>query len=446
LAALSSPEGGQAIAPLEVQSYQQEFGVSPREAEEHLATQERGANIVEELKDSQSSHYAGVWFDNESGEFVVPTVSAATRATAASALVADGLEGDFRTKAVQSSWAELQAAHQALDKALLPLFEEHLVQTFLDPRANAVVIRLSEAAGKAQREEVQSAIASEDVEVELRHANAARFKLGFMKCDEIEKACGRPLRGGVAIGEHTNGFGQLNPACTAGFKAIGNTSGNRFVLTAGHCGEDGGKWKAANGDTFEEKPEGIGFAEGINYPGGDWEAIKANGSYWDTSPWPSKVAVWGGELERSIESESSSYPGEWVCHSGLTTGTTCGYVQWLDLTAEVKQPGGSYQLEYHLTDFEGSEVCADHGDSGGPVFAGHTALGLLSAAEEGAPTCGTHAVVYVEITRATEALGVSVAPQVGAPPVAETYEATEFPPPNEATLDIACQRGVRVAA
>jgi len=426
VALLTSPPAAAEIHGLEVQGYKSDFGVSQQTAEKRLAVQQRGTGIVDRLEQTMGEHYAGVWFDNSTGEFVVPVVAGANLASVDSALGADNLTADSHTKPVQYSWEELEEAQHRLDKVLFPLVGANLMQTSLDPRTNAVVIRLSEDADKAKRAEIQSAIGDEDVKVEVRQTSPNRIKLGLTYCNTFGRVCGRPLRGGVGIAP--NGY---PPECSAGFKAIGNTYGNRFILTAGHCIKkyEVYKWRSEDAD-HEYKWEQIGLAEGVNFPGGDWAAIKANGSYWDTSPWPSEIAVWGkGEAEQHhpIEAESSSYMGEWVCHSGLTSGASCGNVTALNLTGEV----GSGEFEYNLTEF--GPVCVQPGDSGGPVFAGNTALGLLSGRVLPPPPCGEQFGLYVEITEATAALGVSVATQVGAPPVAQTYEVSEFPQPHQAT-------------
>jgi sugar lactone lactonase YvrE/putative hemolysin len=404
----------------EVQSYQKDFEVSVQAAEHNLAVQDRGASIVEQLEHSQGKRYAGVWFDNESGEFVVPTLTGHT--SVADALRGTDLGENFRTKAVLYSWEELEAAHERIDEALLPLFEESVVQTFLDPRTNAVVIAEAEGTSKAQGAKIQHAVKSENVLVEVRPRKVGRFDPEVTACNASSHACGTPLRGGVAIGRDEAGFQGI---CTAGFKAIGNVEGNRFMLTAGHCVKepDIPYWKAQ-----DENGGGhyMGFVQKASWPGGDYAAINSNGTYWDVS-WPSMVAFWGTDQTYSISAESSSYLGEWICHSGKTTNGSCGYVSALDKTVPyvIQESPLIVQTVYHLTEFNSG--CVSNGDSGGPVFTGggHTALGIMSGkGEDGSsyPNCEREDGYYVEITEVTDALAVTVAPRVGAPPVAHTSD------------------------
>jgi hypothetical protein len=214
--------------------------------------------------------------------------------------------------------------------------------------------------------------------------------------------------------------GEVYPgSCSVGFKAV-DSAGNRYALTAGHCATASPSWEAEDGSG---KFHVIGSVAQYNFPGGDWAKLNANGSYWDTNPWPSMVAHYWEDQERLINSESRSYLGEYVCHSGGSSGTSCGNVVALDITESI----GSGQYVYHAVEF--GEVCIISGDSGGPVFKGNTALGIFNA---GTITGGSQSnclnnsvgyAQYLEITEATDNLGVSVGPR-GEAPIASTSGAS----------------------
>jgi len=411
----------------EVQSYQHRFGVSPHVAERNLGRQARGAGIVEQLETTQGSSYAGVWFDNESGEFVVPTVSEAGRAKATALLNDSRLGSAYRTKPARFTWLELEAAQRQLTKTLLPLSREGLIETSLDPRTNAVVI--SEAQGASPHDEatIRRAAGSQGVNVEVRRKDVAHFRVAAMSCHiGATRYCSKPLRGGVDLGIYFKGGGWTNEVCTAGFKAVGNIYGNRFVLTAGHClaeENQGLEWgsEVPNG-TFPVK---IGPSGSYVFgPSGDWGVINANGSEWDTPSWPTEVAHYWENQEYAIEHEAGSYDGESVCFSGARSGTTCGIVGEMHVEGLVDEISG--------TTFPPEDraygICTQPGDSGGPVFSftSHTALGLLSASNGVTECSGNSIADYVEITAATENLGVTVAPRAGAVPGAETRGASNI--------------------
>jgi Repeat of unknown function (DUF346) len=410
LPAGTSPTGADA---LQVSSYQDDFEVSKQTAEESLQAQEDGAGIVEQLEDTQGKNYAGVWFDNESGEFVVPVLAGVDSTSVTNLLEGDGLESDFRIRHVQSSWGELEAAHERLDKALLPLIEESLVQTSIDPRVNAVVISEAEGTSAAERAQIQARAAAESVDVEVRQGGGETFDVSTAACRTVTpRSCGRPLRGGVAITPTCTNCSYAYGECTAGFKGIGDITGDRYILTAGHCAAKFSQWGSADASSIESMHP-IGSVQQYSFPGGDWAKIKATGSsYWDWNPWPSEVAHYWEDQERPITNEGSSYLGEYVCHSGNKTGTSCGNVSALDYTVTVDSTGA---VIYHETRF--GDVCSIGGDSGGPVFTGTIALGLYSASsgESSNGACDATSY-YVEITQATDAMGVHVAPRIPPPP------------------------------
>lgn len=417
-----APEEAVPLA-LQVDEYQEDFAVSEQEAEEALLTQQRGDGILHQLEDVEGSDFAGAWFDHEEGEFVVPVVPAAEPSEIGEELDSAYLDGDYRFQAVESTWADLEAAHEILDESLAPLFQDYLIQTYVDAQRNAVVIRVSEDASLGQLEAIEDSASEAPADVEQEMVAPSRLEPGLSGCHIASRICGAPLRGGVGIGRK-GPTGLVNLGCTAGFKAVGKTNGNRFVLTAGHCGKSGTQWWTEDPDSGFV-PRVVGTMDQNAFPGGDWAKISANGTYWDQNPWPSRIAVWGDDVNRAITGESSSYLGQYVCKAGLSTGTSCGYVMSQDVTIEVAafESEESGVLLRHMTEF--GPTCGTNGDSGAPVFTGQTALGIISSNVFGGSQCGTY-LFYSEITRITDDLGVSVAPRIGAPPVAETGDVTGY--------------------
>ncbi len=440
----ASPASAEEIPAPEVKEYQSDLGVSKQTAEENLTTQAEGIGIVEELQHTQGQNYAGVWFDNASGEFVVPRLTG--EASIESSL--DGVveEEDFRTKPVEYSWDELEAAQKRITLALKSLTEESLIQTALDPRTNAIVVLEAAGLNEVGSEKVERVVAAEDVNVEVRERSVASFAVEAKSCTTSPpRVCSKPLRGGVDIGIITplggGAFSYSSGVCSAGFKAIGKVSGDRYMLTAGHCALVGNRWGSEVLPSNEFQEIGTVQEHTIGL-GGDWAKIKASGSFWDTSPWPSEVTHYWANQTYPIEYESASYRGEYVCLSGSKTGTTCGHVANVHVE-------GLYDEKHdiHLpVEVEVPGICTIGGDSGGPIFnfSSNTALGLLSAGA-GPEECGSpyEVAYYVEITEATDALGVTVGTRVGATPVAETLITgdDEYVVPPDFTLNKAVLHG-----
>jgi hypothetical protein len=402
------------VQPFEVSEYRQEFEVPKQQAEETLEVQAAGAEsgIVEDLEESLGGRYAGVWFDNGAGEFVVPLVDESDRPKVVDALRPEGLENDFRTAPADSTWTELEAAHAGLDDALSGAIEQGLVQTVADPRANSVVVR--EAAGASGRDRIRIERAAEEqsVDVDVRDQGARSLLVTPRACfdDGAGRFCGSPMRGGVGIWASGTVACCPEAQCTAGFKAIGKSNGERYVLTAGHCAEAVGNWTSLSTDEPVPLPHYLGYVEQYNNATSDYAKIRVSGSgtFWDKPSWPSMVAYWGEDQEHPINSESYSFMGQQVCHSGANSGTSCGIVTAQDMT--VHQPGGD---SFHQTEFQ--TVCTKGGDSGGPVFAANTALGIMTGNNkevegQNPPYCGEKGY-YTEITEATDALNVSVGPR-----------------------------------
>lgn len=160
------------VRSLEVESYRHDHGVSAQVAARNLATQQRGTGIVQRLEAVQDDRYAGVWFDNEAGEFVVPVLGERSRASAKATLATAGLTGNYRTVPAEHSWEELKAAHTRLDAELSQLVRENTVRTSLDPRTNAVVVERAAGASGGEAAAIGRLAAEQNVRVEVRPRKA----------------------------------------------------------------------------------------------------------------------------------------------------------------------------------------------------------------------------------------------------------------------------------
>ncbi len=411
-----APIASAEIKPKEVDAYQETFDVSRAEARDRLEVQSEGteADIVGGLEQKLDENFAGVWFDNASGEFVVPTTPGADRGAVSNELTNAQLGGDYRSPTVEYSWEELEAAQQQVNGELRDLIEAGKVQTSLDPRTNAVIVEVAEASSAQNSAMLKRIAIKSAVNVELRDKDTARFHAKALSCRPffLEKYCDIPLRGGVGIEEHEEGLPIRT--CTAAFRARGDTNGKRYLLTAGHCIDSPSaesppflEWDSA--DSLQN-PHYIGEVEQHTYPTHDWAKIDATGSYWDVAPWPSSVVYWGENTGTVIEEnypingEASSYLFETVCHSGASTGTSCGTVTGLNQTVYFEGDGWLIGMNRVLNG------CAYGGDSGGPVFASNMALGMLSGGEvDEEHICSGPEWYYGNITEATAALNVHIA-------------------------------------
>ena len=176
--------------------------------------------------------------------------------------------------------------------------------------------------------------------------------------------------------------------CSAGFNV---TDGRRFfILTAGHCGPDGSVWFADSSGTDQ-----IGRTERQNFPGADYSLVQYSAG--DPGPTPDVVSIGGGKGVR-ITGAADPAVGQRVFRSGSTSGLREGEVTALNAT--VNYPEGT------VTGLIETNVCAEPGDSGGPMFSEGVALGVTSG---GSGDCRAGGTTYFQpVTKALAALDVQL--------------------------------------
>src|SRR6187549_2188709 len=140
-----APGASAAVKPFEVEAYREALDVPGAVAEAYLEVQAKGgkADIAGGLEEELGESFAGIWFDPESGEYVVPVASGSAGAAIGKEMRSAGLGDDYRSRVVERSWEELEAAQNQLDQKLGEFFEAELVYTSLDPRTNTAVLHVA---------------------------------------------------------------------------------------------------------------------------------------------------------------------------------------------------------------------------------------------------------------------------------------------------------------
>ncbi|MEU3982093.1 S1 family peptidase [Streptomyces sp. NPDC026672] len=174
--------------------------------------------------------------------------------------------------------------------------------------------------------------------------------------------------------------------CSAGFNV---TDGQRdFILTAGHCGPSGTVWFADDRGNQQ-----LGTSVNTTFPGSDFSLVQyASGS---AGAGADVVAVGGGKGVR-ITGAADPAVGQRVFRSGSTSGLHDGQVTGLNAT--VNYPEGT------VTGLIETNVCAEPGDSGGPLFSEGVALGVTSGGSGDCKSGGT--TFFQPVTKALTTLGV----------------------------------------
>ncbi|MFI8946312.1 S1 family peptidase [Streptomyces sp. NPDC053750] len=174
--------------------------------------------------------------------------------------------------------------------------------------------------------------------------------------------------------------------CSAGFNVTDGS--NDFILTAGHCGPTGSVWFGDNGGDRR-----VGATVAGSFPGDDFSLVEyANGKAGDGAD---VVAVGDGKGVR-ITGVGEPAVGQRVFRSGSTSGLRDGQVTALEAT--VNYPEGT------VTGLIETDVCAEPGDSGGPMFSEGLALGVTSGGNGDCAKGGT--TFFQPLPEAMESLGV----------------------------------------
>ncbi len=309
------------------------------------------ATEAEAVADELGTKAAGTYYDAASDEMVVNVTdqNAAKKVRAAGGIA----------KLVEHSEAELEEVKATIDTAA----NVPGMAWAIDPVENKVVVTVDETVDAAELQHVEAGVGAD--------GDAVR----------IERVAGTftPLvRGGDAI---------LTDAgrCSLGFN-VRNASGAQFFLTAGHCTNIGATWRTSAGT--------LGTRTGTSFPANDYGIVRYTGSIARTGD----VNLYNGSVQ-DITLARNAVVGEPVKRSGSTTGLRGGTVQALNQTVNY----GSGQV---VTGLIRTNVCAQPGDSGGPLFAGTAALGLTSGGSGNCTVGGT--TFYQPVTEPLAVYGVSV--------------------------------------
>jgi streptogrisin B len=167
--------------------------------------------------------------------------------------------------------------------------------------------------------------------------------------------------------------------CSLGFNVV--SGGTYYFLTAGHCGNVAATWYTNSSHTTL-----IGPTTGSSFPGNDYALVR----YANTA-----LSHPGGFTV------ADAFVGESVKRAGSTTGTRRGTVTALNVSVRyVGRGGGTVSGMIQTT------VCAEPGDSGGPLYDGTKALGVTSGGSGDCRTGGT--TFYQPVREAANAYGVTV--------------------------------------
>lgn len=342
-----------------LEALQRDLGLTSAEAQARLSNERQAGATAGALRLRLGDDFAGAWVHGAAAKLTVATtdrddvrVIAARGATA---------------KVVDHSFAELDGAKRALDRAATRKAPAGTPVWYVDVRTNSVVLHSSEPAAA---ERFAESAGLTEVRVAVRKSS-------------VKPRTFYDLRGGDAyyIGGRSR--------CSIGFPVT--RGGQSGFVTAGHCGKAGDTTTGAN-----RQPQGT-FRES-SFPGNDFAHVATK------SDWKSTPTV--NSSPQSVAGSTQAMVGASICRSGSTTGWHCGSVQQLDTS--VTYPQGT------VNGVTRTNVCAEPGDSGGSYISGDQAQGMTSG---GSGNCTSGGTTYFQpVNEALQRLGVTLTTTGGGDP------------------------------
>ncbi|MFD9465454.1 S1 family peptidase [Streptomyces sp. NPDC060027] len=232
----------------------------------------------------------------------------------------------------------------------------------VDAKTNRVVVTVDSTVSKAEIAQIKKDAGGNADALTIKHTAGTFNKL---------------ISGGDAI--YASSW-----RCSLGFNVQDN-SGNYYFLTAGHCTDGAGTWWSNSGHTTT-----LGTTAGSSFPTNDYGIVR----YTNTS-----VTKSGAVGSQDIASAATPSVGTTVYRRGSTTGIHSGRVTALNATVNY----GSGDIVYGMIQ---TTVCAEPGDSGGPLYGGSVAYGLTSGGSGNCSSGGT--TFFQPVTEALSAYGVHV--------------------------------------
>jgi streptogrisin B len=250
----------------------------------------------------------------------------------------------------QAGNGQLSAASAAVDRSGV-----RGVAWYVDATSNRVVVT------------ADSSVSTGEVAAIKREAGTAAGVI------QVERTTGmfRPL---LSAGDAIYGN---RYRCSLGFNVVSGST--YYFLTAGHCGKSEKTWwTSSNHSTL------VGPTIGYSFPGDDYALVRYDNA---------AVTHPGGFTL------GDAFVGESVTRKGSTTGTHTGRVTALNVSVRY-QGAGTVRGMIQTT------VCAEPGDSGGPMYDGTKAIGLTSGGSGDCRTGGT--TFFQPVREAANAYGVSI--------------------------------------
>ncbi|MDO6413557.1 hypothetical protein Q4F19_04095 [Sphingomonas sp. BIUV-7] len=374
----------------DAREYARAYGVAPAEALRRLEAQEASVTLIDRLASDYGDRLAGVFIEHEPTYRIVIVVTGPPASDMQIALAAFGVPVILRTGAVSTRTDVLRAIeqNQAALRAALPSPPGMGV----DPHTGALMIvtRQGDLPSDGDRTSMESRLAAiAGVPVELR-------SWGELDTNLSVEGGGRVVGGDA---EERHRF-----VCTSGFVV---TDGVRTAIsTAAHCPDN---------LTFVG-PDGTRTALTIvGAWGARYQDVQIHSAGETLQPAFYADSETRARLAATWRNRTSTRAGDFVCHRGQRTGYSCAVVRLVDYAP----PGDLCAGPCPATWVAVSGPRCKGGDSGGPVFLGSVAFGLVKGDSSENGTCRLYYYMSADyFPPGWTVMHVAPPTLTGAPPVA----------------------------
>lgn len=328
--------------------YARQHGVGPEEALRRLRAQEETVGATDRLRKRYAKRLAGISIDH-SPDYRIVVLLTGSKAVRDQAIAAGGLSVPvtFRTGAPATGKRIVEAIRKRGDeiRAAFPAARG----MGLDPRTGELVLMLSQS----DKPYDLPAVSAQVAEIAGVPARARLIE---------EPDANLAAEGGARV-EGTDSVSGHHAICTAGF--LVSDGARTGLVTAAHCPDV--LTYVDPGGTRTELPF-------LGQWGWSFQDVQVNGT--EGQPAPLFYADAGKTVARAPAGQrarASTRAGDFVCHRGERTGYSCAEVALTDYAPPGDLCGGPCAPVWVAVQGPG---CGG-GDSGGPVFLGDTAFGIM---------------------------------------------------------------------
>jgi streptogrisin C len=377
-------------------------GIDVAEARRRLHWQALAPDLAQRVE--QEPGFGGAWIDVNGGDRMkiafVGDLTDDLRDRVRRAAQAVGLSEGYDLVAVRHSQRELNAASDWLTAQLATVNVNAQVMISAGERTDLNRIELQAPADDAQSAEQRDFVARAETRLgDLLHVSVDAAPATPLACKY--PFCDPPLRAGVRI------VG-AKVLCTGAFIAKSRVDAKLYMFTAGHCvWNQSGMWETRAANIATHVAIGPAWKSMWVWPSpiapigaalatGDAAILQIQDSAADPQP----IVFTSTDFRYAVRSDNYSMVGMQLCTSGSFYGQSdCGFVTQLNVTVTYDDPSLPETTVPHLGR---ASYCSIKGDSGGPVYVSHIALGINVAAFS---TCDS---LYQGIRAAETALNVDV--------------------------------------